>query len=123
MTPLGLMESPPGNAPLTMVQEYGATPPVAVTVCEYGTVISPSGNEEVVIASGATANEMLSAAVAVRPPASVTCTLKWYVPAPLGVPLITPVDESESPGGKAAVPPMTTHVYGDTPPPCSKDCE
>jgi len=68
------------------------------------------GSEEVVMVSAVTPIEMLSAAVAVRPPESLTCTLKWKVPLAVGVPLITPVDDSAKPGGSEPDPATTVHV-------------
>src|SRR5579872_1760884 len=72
---------------------------------------------------GATPMEMVSAPVAVRPPASVTCTVKWKLPLLAGVPLITPEEESVSPGGSEPDPGTTIQVKGDWPPVGSSDCE
>src|SRR3972149_6553749 len=56
-----------------------------------------------------------SARLAVALFASVTCTVKLYVPASVGVPLITPVVLLRlRPDGRE--PDVTTHVYGVLPP-------
>lgn len=45
---------------------------------------------------------------------SVTCTVKLYGPAVVGVPVMVPVGPTESPGGK--VPLTKLHAYGGVPP-------
>ena len=58
---------------------------------------------------------MESACVAVAPFVSCTCTVKFDVPAALGVPLIAPVDAfNVRPAGR--VPTVTLHVSGVFPP-------
>ena len=42
---------PAGSAPLEIDHAYGSVPPVADTVCEYGTPAVPPGSDTVVIAS------------------------------------------------------------------------
>src|SRR5271155_1889609 len=123
MVPLRLRISPCGSKPPTRIQVYGATPPEATTACEYETVSWPLGNEEVEMESGATPIEMVSGAVAMRPPASVTCTVKWNVPLAVGVPLITPEGEIVSPGGSDPELGTTIQVNGDWPPFVNSACE
>jgi hypothetical protein len=48
-------------------------------------------------------------------------TLKVEVPAAVGVPAITPVEEMARPTGH--VPDVTDHVYGGTPPVAARVCE
>jgi hypothetical protein len=43
--------NPPGNAPVTMVQVYGATPPVDVNCAVYAKPTLPSGSDVVVMVS------------------------------------------------------------------------
>jgi hypothetical protein len=43
---------PAGSAPAEVLQEYGVTPPVAVSVDEYPDPMAPAGTEAVVISSG-----------------------------------------------------------------------
>ena len=58
---------------------------------------------------------MLRGCVAVTELASVTCTVKFVVPVPVGVPEMTPeLETSESPAGR--VPEETDQVYGVVPP-------
>lgn len=70
--------------------------------------------------SGETPTEMVSVLVAVRFPESVTCTVKVKLPLDVGVPLITPLLDMESPGGSdpvvmvqvnSGVPPMVTNDW------------
>ena len=74
-----------------------------------------------VIVGGVATTFMLKALVAVCPAASVTRTLKLALPANVGVPVMSPVDDRESPGGKAPV--ASDHVYGARPPVAASDCE
>jgi hypothetical protein len=69
----------------------------------------------VVVIDSPAAITMLSAAVAVCELLSVTFTVKLLVPAVVGVPEITPLDElSDRPGGR--LPEAMLQVYGETPP-------
>src|SRR3954471_20235337 len=45
--------SPAGSVPEVSAHVYPPTPPVAPSVCEYGSVTSPCGREEVVTVTGA----------------------------------------------------------------------
>jgi len=47
---------------------------------------------------------------------SVPLTLKVYVPAAVGVPLMTPALDSASPGGSEPLATVVEKVYGDWPP-------
>jgi N-acetylglucosamine-6-phosphate deacetylase len=83
----------------------------------YALLMEPAGNDVVVIVNGGTAITMLRALVAVKAGvlASATCTVKFEVPAAVGVPEIAPVElASVSPAGN--VPAVTLHVYGEMPP-------
>src|SRR5436190_16721275 len=42
--PPGASARPPGSVPLAIKNAYGATPPLAVNSCEYGTPTAPPGN-------------------------------------------------------------------------------
>ena len=69
----------------------------------------------VVVAAGATTIDSAADADAGVGSLSVTPTVNWYVPAVVGVPRITPADESShKPVGSD--PDRTVHVNGPTPP-------
>ena len=88
-----LRDNPVGSEPDRIDQVYGAVPPVAVSeVVEYAVPAWPPGREVVVICNGAGAAvmTMLKAREAVRPLESCTCTVKFEVPATVGVPLMLP---------------------------------
>src|SRR5436190_7260349 len=42
--PPGASVRPPGSVPVAIENAYGATPPLAVNSCEYGTPTAPPGN-------------------------------------------------------------------------------
>jgi len=63
----------------------------------------------------------LKVCVAVVEALSATRTVKLYVPAVVGVPVIAPALESASPGGR--VPDVIVQVYGETPPLAVSACE
>ena len=65
-------------------------PAVAARAVEYAAFWVAFGKVVVVIVGG-TSTVMLSACVAVSPFISWACTVKMLVPAPVGVPEITPV--------------------------------
>jgi hypothetical protein len=79
-------------------------PPVADTVCEYGEPTAPDASERVVICIAAF-TVMLRVLFAVAEVESVTVTtILGYVPAVVGLPLMTPVVALRvSPGGKLLV--------------------
>ena len=109
--------SPAGSEPVLTLQVYGVVPPLACSVVEYTLPAVPPGSDVVVIAGGcaAAATAMLNAFVAVLFAASVTCTVNDTVPAVVGVPEITPVDEARlNPAGKA--PALIDQLYGVVPP-------
>ena len=109
--------NPAGKAPALIDQLYGVVPPLACSVVEYAVPAVPPGSDVVVIVGGcaAAATAMLNAFVAVLFAASVTCTVNDTVPAVVGVPEITPVDEARlNPAGKA--PALIDQLYGVVPP-------
>jgi hypothetical protein len=95
-------------------QLYGATPPVAIKVCEYGAPLVASGNGDVVVMASTALMVIDRAAEAVCEPLSTTRTVKFEVPAVDGVPLIVPVEDRISGAGSA--PCVMDHVYGVVPP-------
>jgi len=114
--------SPGGRVPDVIVQVYGETPPLAVSVCEYVPLVNPdTRGEDVVIVSGGGLIVRLKVWVATLEAESVTRTVKLYVPAPVGVPVIAPALESASPAGRA--PDEIAHVYGGVPPLAASVCE
>ena len=74
---------------------------------------TPTGSDVVVIES-APLIVIESACIAVRPPLSVTPTVKLEVPAVVGVPPITPVGDNDNPGGNAPI--ARDHEYAGVPP-------
>ncbi len=77
----------------------------------------PAGTVVVEIVSGASATMvMLNACVTDAGVESVACTVIGYVPAVVGVPLITPADDSVRVGGNGPLPPASAHVTGGLPP-------
>src|SRR5580658_751355 len=121
-TPAGVPEITPvaefkvrpcGSAPEAIDQVYGETPPVAVRVCEYGTLSWPFGSElvEMTTAVVCAVTVMPNWALAVSPAASVTVTVKVLAPVAVGVPLMEPEPVfNASPTGKA--PDEMDQVYG-----------
>jgi hypothetical protein len=103
---------PSGNAPEARDHVYGVVPPVAVNVCEYAPPTLPEGRDVVVIESGGGSTVRANDFVAVRDALSRTWTVKFAVPAVVGVPLITPALDTVSQVGA----PVTDHVYGGVPP-------
>jgi hypothetical protein len=115
MTPPELKLKPAGRLPVCRFQLYGVTPPVAASVCEYAVPTAPLGRLAVVT-DRSTGIAMDSAFVAVSAGAceSVTRTVKFDVPAVVGVPDITPPELKDSPAG--SVPEANDQLYGVTPP-------
>jgi hypothetical protein len=72
-------ERPGGSAPRASDQEYGAAPPVAARVCEYGAPTAPAGKVGPVTVSAVTA--IVSVWLAVADVESVTVTVKVEVTA------------------------------------------
>ena len=74
------MERPGGNAPRASDQEYGAVPPAAAGVCEYGAPAVPAGKvADVVTLKGLTGS--VNVRLAVADAESVTVTAKVEVTA------------------------------------------
>lgn len=99
-------ERPAGRLPTLMDQVYGVIPPVAARVWLYDVPITPAARLVVVTETGGfTAMLRFAVAVfAVGVSESVTVTVKFDVPAVVGVPLIAPVLElSISPVGNDPV--------------------
>lgn len=86
----------------------------------YGDPATPAGNEVDVTVSDPPIT-IDNVCVAVRDPLSVTPTVKFEVPALVGVPLITPAVDSDNPAGK--VPVETAQVYGAVPPTAARVVE
>jgi hypothetical protein len=92
--------NPAGRLPVVINHVYGVWPPVAVSVWLYVVPVMPENNDEVVIVIGDVI-VMLNGRVTVVVFASVTCTVKFDVPAVVGIPAILPVKLSKaSPAGK-----------------------
>ena len=116
--------NPAGNVPDVSFQAYGVAPPLAVNACEYGIPISPFASDVIEIDSveegAAVEAEIVSVrlmlAVSGDELESVTANVsKVAFAAPVGVPLIKPVDELRfSPDGN--VPELTFQEYGVVPP-------
>src|SRR6185295_3112568 len=92
--------SPPGSVPAVTAKVYGARPPAAASAIEYDRPWYASASEGVDTATGdSVATERLR--LAVTPLASVSVTVKLEEPAVVGVPVMVPPLESESPAGSA----------------------
>lgn len=90
-------------------------------VWEYAVLMVPPGSGDVVVT--ARVGVMVSAIdlVVIAPAVSATCTVKFEVPAVVGVPLSTPVLLRETPAGKDPV--LTDQVCEPVPPVAVKVCE
>src|SRR3972149_3381053 len=115
ITPLELFNvRPAGNVPTVTDQAIGLLPPVDTSVWLYAIFTVPSESDDVVIDS-ALYIVIDRARLAVAEFASVTCAVKLYVPATVGVPLIAPVVLFRPrPDGRE--PDVNPHVYGVLPP-------
>jgi len=101
---------------------YGGVPPVPPNVCEYAVPTVPlSRGDTVVIESGGGSTVRANDFVVVRDALSRTWTVKFAVPAVVGIPLITPAADNVRPAGGAPV--VTDHAYGGVPPVAAKLCE
>ena len=110
-------DSPAGRDPV-IVQEYGAVPPAAVMEALYATPTVPLGRTFARLKGELTLIE--TAAVAVAPRLSFTCTVNAKVPLAVGVPEITPeLAEIPRPGGND--PAAMLHEYGVEPPAAIRD--
>jgi hypothetical protein len=90
---------------------YGAVPPLAWRVCEYAVPTVTTGSVGILIVNALGATTTLIAADVARFGLllSLTVVVKLEVPLTLGVPEITPVDESRlSPAGK--LPALIDHL-------------
>ncbi len=121
ITPLEDSARPSGNAPEVRDHVYGVVPPVAVNICEYAAPRLPEGRDVVVIESGGGSTVRANDFVVVRDALSRTWTVKFAVPAVVGIPLITPAADNVRPAG--GVPIVTDHAYGGVPPVANKLCE
>jgi hypothetical protein len=84
--------SPVGSDPTDSFHVYGAVPPTAASCCEYPSCTIPSGNEVVLTDSASPIVIDRDAFMVVLMLAlSVNVMVKLWVPAVVGVPLITPV--------------------------------
>ena len=92
---------PAGKLPELSDQLYGVVPPLAASEDEYAVFVTPPGNEEVAMCTGAAVIAILRFAVALCAAelASLTATVNDDVPAVVGVPLICPALLSVSPAG------------------------
>jgi hypothetical protein len=119
ITPVPLFkERPAGNAPTVTDQLNGVVPPLAASVWLYAAV-SVAPGRLVVVTTGAALTTIDNACSSNTPFASVTRTVKFEVPATVGVPLITPVPLFRlRPAGSD--PTVILHVNGAAPPVAAK---
>jgi hypothetical protein len=110
---------PAGGVPVVTDHAYGGVPPVASKLCEYEVPTAPFGRgDAVVIESGGGSTVRTNDFVVICDALSRTWTVKFAVPAVVGVPVITPAaDNVRSAGG---VPDVTDHKYGGAPPAAAK---
>jgi hypothetical protein len=110
---------PAGSAPDVMDHIYGGVPPVAAKLWEYAVPTVPFGRgDAVVIASGGGSTVSANDFVVICDALSRTRTVKFAVPAVVGVPVITPAADNVRPAG--GVPDVTDHKYGGAPPLAAK---
>ena len=102
IVPVPLNVRPLGSVPLSSDQTYGEVPPEAARLCEYAVCTVPAGSVAVVTESAPglmTMVSALSAVTGVGVELSVTRTVKFDVPAAVGVPETVPVPLNVSPLG------------------------
>jgi hypothetical protein len=122
MTPFEASASSGGSEPEVTCHWYGAWPPVAASVCEQAAPAVPEGRgEAVAMASGVRVIVSENAKLAVSDLASATVAVKAEAPAAVGVPAITPPEESVRPAGNA--PDVTAQEYGGVPQQADRVCE
>ena len=122
ITPVVLFrDSPAGSLPEAIVHVYGVDPPVAASLTEYATFLVATGSGDVVVICKGTVMVKLKALSDEDPIASVTLTVKLEVPPTVGVPLMTPDDDTLRP--EARLPLTNDHVYGVDPPVAAKVLE
>src|SRR5437764_938706 len=114
MVPSAASDRPAGSEPVVVDHVYPPVPPVAATVWLYAAPTVPLGSDAVVTVNGAGEIVMLSALVAVALELSFTWTVKFDVPAAVGVPLIVPSAASDRPAGSEPV--VVDQVYPPDPP-------
>ena len=100
-------DKPADKVPAVKTQLYGDVPPVAPMGAAYATPTVPFGKDVVVNASGAGLIVMLSGPLTVLPLLSIAFTVRFAVPATMGVPLtVQPL--RDKPAGK--VPAVKTQL-------------
>src|SRR3954452_15374430 len=109
MVPFAASDSPAGSEPSVVDHAYPPVPPLAESVWLYAAPAVPPGSDDVVTVSGGGATLMLSACDAVAFELSLTCTVKFAVPAVVGVPLMAPLAASDRPAGSE--PSVVDHAY------------
>jgi hypothetical protein len=110
-----LSVSPVGSVPAVMAHVRGAAPPEADNVARYGTFWIAFGSVvEVMDKTALTFRESASVAVCAGAELSETLTVKFAAAATVGIPESTPLEERETPRGRA--PALTDQVKGATPP-------
>ncbi len=119
MVPEALRVRPAGGAPAVRVHVYPPVPPAAARDCEYATPTTPPGSDDVLTLSPAvTAIDSCAVAFAELP--STTWTVKFAVPAVVGVPPMVPEALRVRPAGGA--PAVMVHVYPPVPPAAASVC-
>ena len=116
--------NPPGSLPTLIDHVYGAVPPVAARVAEYGAPTTAVGSEVVVICNCAPeiVSVRLTEAVCASEPESVTLNVRGAFAAAVGVPLICPVDALRvRPAG--SVPEVNCQLVAPVPPVDASVCE
>lgn len=114
IVPVGDSVSPGGRLPVEMLNVYGPGAPDAVRVWLYGVPTLPPGSEAGEMVVAGQLMTIVKLPDPTQPLASVALTLNGKLPGVVGVPLIVPVDERVSPGGRD--PEESAKVYGAVPP-------
>jgi len=108
-------DNPAGKEPTVMDQVKGVVPPVAASVVLYAAPFVPAGSGDAVEMAGTALMVKTNACAVVAEAASVRVTVKFAIPAVVGVPEMTPVAAaSVSPAGSN--PALIDQVYGVVPP-------
>ena len=119
ITPAADNVRPAGGVPVVTDHAYGGVPPVAAKLCEYEVPTAPFGRgDAVVIESGGASTVRTNDFVVICDALSRTWTVKFAVPAVVGVPVIAPAADNVRPAG--GVPDVTDHMYGGAPPEAAK---
>jgi hypothetical protein len=117
MVPSLLRLRPTGNEPDTIFQEYGVTPPEALSMESYAISTVPFGRELVPMTTpffGFTVNEKACSAVWGDAEESTTWSVKLNCPDAVAVPVMPPLLASVRPEGRD--PEITENLYGEVPP-------